>query len=1657
MWRWWLCVCLLWAACAYAQDLNGEIVSVVQVPSCSALPRDDLAVLYESEPGSGATGTDGTKCGVLGESTPVTTLTLAVQANQVASQNSLVFTVDQADNTPNQRFEQPLIVRLRSSGIVIVHPLKRNMNPVAYGEYWVESAEIDPQAFSLPDSTNYFTEYVSSVDSSVLNNVESPFEVTDNAGNVGRTGVTSVCPSRSAANQLSGAELEFYPTFPEFTDPDTGQFRSTVADPLLLFCPVLSGAGEDVEKWKAGYVDQIVAQSVLWDIAEAPRTMANVIVEVGFMVAGPNGTEVFQLVTSLNLSTLQDGADVVDPLGLVVGAMVGVETLGPLGQPMQGSILETAACVYGGDGDDPSCKNGMRTDYAQPVTGGDFDFVYTTIPWRGSDAVANKCPIPAQVCSQQLFGDEDVRSEWHYQTPLQRALGFGRGCAKNGHAADFYGSEPAAAELMCALGMQGTCAAGYQQGGASQLTSSASGATVTPCEVDVDNSIRLNDYVNNGAVASFTNAMPGDFNPINPQYAKDGNRLIEAVDGDASITYTVLLTLSATYVGDVVTVAQGEIVASGMVCGTPDNSAAGSVRVQVFNPEPDVAGSYIADATFDTSDASYEVTNVAPCTLSLEPKTTGACDIGFTFSGPIDVSLVADVTLTSTVATAGTGQYELDEASVQCVIAAEVTGDGTFGSASVHALIDRSGNLIDFDAVDCPAYYFCIFCQPDSTEGYLWCACFWGLLAASLLLLVVSCCFWGLGAFERIVTLRTQKKAVNAMKNGISLASVLAMLSLPMGALASPQGVAASTARASVLCVLASCAACALWTRARSGSAASAQGLAAVALLTVALLAPCGAGQGRITDVSSFQQYAAITDPSGTTLDPLGGTFVTTTTLELTTAVQGGISSFSYQEDFTVVPTQDDADAASAQTSGTLCASLKNATCQSTNRARVELDIDQAVLVSRLTQVEGFNNGYSTLPWSYYYNWVTEVMDSNDPGVQDVGSLLNNQGAIITGSCVLLSSASTGADTPFPQGVDLATMFADQNSNSDFLRCPANSEPPLGPLGPTAPGALQYIFVCQHACTGSANQCSTTLFLVANFQPTQPTCDLYEISSLPSLAADVELRITSPALGLNETAQVSSITTSLQGATAVSTPTGQAALQILGVSGGGGGLGPSLGEYLVTCTGDGSALSMVNAETAQGASSVPPSSLSFNPYRALGLEYDDDDATEEPSLGTCAISGGQYATNNLMPESCTIELLTGVSDAYAMMAIINATSVASIGSLAGQWGLDAQLYAHAPPQLLLGGNSAANTVNVVMASIIPRTQGGTGNFNNFFTGVPPFGRGFLDLEPFTAATIMGDMRSYQYSNDGPQGAQPAPFMPSSYRNHNRVPNIWTRVPAGGGAPLLLMEPSDRAYLIKATVTTTEGAISYRTRVPSGDIDNSRVYCTVALVEGVAIDGFVNYQVCNRLAEGAPANYRLTVTCGANSAFRPALGDFDPALPPSARMEPASVILANVAPGECRNPLSSGDIFFETLYSLESIANGTNPVRCVYDLTSEDTEVPSDMGLEKLSVQCAVSSALAAQVGNSTAGLGYGYGYAPLDYRDPLEPPDREPDQDGNGGGDSTRNITTGEMIALAVVAGGLVLLGIGIALCACVVAIRSRRLSKELNDPGKMAQKQKRE
>lgn len=1664
-------VSLALVLCAAGQNLNGEIVSVVRVPSCTLLPRDDLAVLLDSDPSQPASqGTDGTKCGALGEDSAVTTVTLAIQANQVASQDNLVFTINAPDQatgaTEKQFFQQPLILTFSSSNIVEVHPLKLNANPVAYGAYWVQSAQIYSLPFAVPEAWSYFTQRASTLGSDLEEALESPFNVVDNAGPVGRTGITSVCPSPNSP-ELAGSS-EFYPSFPEYTSQSTGQFRSITADPLLLFCPFVEGTGDVISYWEAGYMEQIVGQARIYDIGEAPRTFANVMVEAGFQVPSGNATA-FQKVTELNLSTLQDGADVLDPTGRIVGAMVNIQTVGPLGQPMQGAIWEMGSEIYGGEAEqDPSVRNGMRTDYPQPVPGGAFDPIYTTIPFRNSSALDQRCPIPAQKCSQIHFQDDGVRSEWGYIKPARRATTYGRGSDKNGQTDDFYGTEKAAAQQMCAAGMRGSGVAGYEQIGGSQLTAFGGASAVTMCEYDVDTAQTLLEYANSNDV-SFTGTMPGDFNPIQPQYAKDANRLIKAVDGNADITYTVVLSLSADFVGDVVEVADGVILASGMVCGTPDNSGAGAVRVLVLNPSSTLAGSYVATASFDADDQQdYEVSAITPCTLSLAPRERGACDIGFAFSGPIDLSLQASVTLSTTVVEAGNTDQTLATAQVECLISAEITGDSTFGASSISALIDQEGNPVEYDVTNCPAYYACVFCQPDSTAGYFWCAFVWGVIASGLLMLTVGVILVCVGTVDRYFTLSAQKKALNDAKKALSTYTVtmLMLVAMPMKVMAETEGVHAirhaSLVRFAALATLGGCAVMVLRTLPRRRNRAS-LGSAAVLVLATLFLGKCptALGQattsgGRIIDVTSYEQYTLVTDPDGVTLDPTAGNAVTTVTLELNTAVQGGLSSFSYQEDFTVVPTDDPDEADGAQTSGTLCASYTNATCQATNRATFRIDIDQAVLVARLTEVEGFNGGYSELPYSYYYNWVTEVVDSSDPDVSVVEDLVVD-GTIIAGECALLDANSYGTQSPFPNTVDFATLFENSAANADFLQCPANSEPPKGPLNQFVRGYIDYLFFCEHNCVvNSFTRCTTTLTLVANFQPTQPMCKLWAIESLPAVSADVRLSVTSPSLGLNDTARVTSFTSGLQGASAVTQPAQQAAIQIQGVSGGGGGLGPSLGEYLVTCTSDGSPLNMVPDTAVQGASTVPPSSLSFNPWRALGLEFDDDDATIEPSLGTCSIpsaNNSQYAINKLMPEPCTLEMLTGVSDPYAMMAIINATDVARIGTLAGQWGVDRTLYARAPSQLLF--QTAGDNIRVNMQEIVPRVQAGLGDFNQFFTGVPPFGRGFLDLEPLTAPLIMSAQRSYQYSSDPPNGAQPPPYMPIFYRNYNRIPNIWTRIPAGGGAPLLLMEPSARSYLLKATVTATQGAISYRNRVPNGALDNGRSSCLVYNVQSTALNGYVNYQVCNPNEQGLTANYRLTVTCGASSNFLPALGDFDPSLPPTARMAPASVVLAGVAPGECRNALTSGDIGFELLYPAQDAADGSNPAICVYDLTSEDTAVPSEMGLQRASIQCGVSAPVASQAGNNVT-LPGNYTYAPFDYRDPFDPPYYGPDEDDQGG-DSFREWSDAQKILAAVVLTAIVVCLLSCATVCCCVYCRSKQLERKLKNPQKLVQDVKKE
>ncbi len=1158
--------------------------------------------------------------------------------------------------------------------------------------------------------------------------------------------------------------------------------------------------------------------------------------------------------------------------------------------------------------------------------------------------------------------------------------------------------------------------------------------------------------------------MFADFNQFFPQYAVDADRLIVAVDGDASITASVVIKIPATFYGEKVTIATGTLVSVGMQCGTPDDSASGYVQAVVKNTGT-LAGSFIADATFDStlsaaptspfasqttnpdppadpdadtdttapddsSAATYVVTSIQPCTVSLNPQETGTCLIQFSFSGPIDSNLIAHVTLKSGTIVNGRTDKVLSKADVGCLIGAEITDGSTFGSESYSDLYDPFGH-VPYDPGDACTPYLCIFCSARDASDVFVCTFFWLIAAIVLLFFFVGTLFFLIWVYKKFFTIRLQAKAVKGLTSTSALLVLFAgqgasaaSVSRPIGAhsivLASMQPHAIDIATGVFTCatVLALGA-----FAAKNAKSIPTNALAFFAFSTAVV--SLVSAQGIITDISSYQTFSAITDANGNTLVNDGG-FVTTVTLDLSTAIQGGLSSTQFSSSITVVPNEDTGDSASPQTSGTVCTSNKNSTCQSTTPVQFTFSADQAVLNYGITPVEGFNNGYSQVPYNYYYNAVTEIVETTDVGVTSVDALTSAPDSVIgSGFCSLIASSYTGSQTPFPSPINVTAQFNDPDANMDHMRCPINAQPPMDTLNDNAPGAVEYLFSCQHFCTNPvySTNCLTTLSITANFQPMQPMCKLWSIDAEPSLSADVKMTLTNPTNSINETVTLGTVTSGLQGAVGVTTPEGLAAFQIFGVSGG-SSLGPSIGAYLVTCTSDGSDLNMVPEGMEQVGNSVPATSLSFNPYREID--------TTDTNPGTCSFTGNPYANNNLMPEPCTIERMTGESDPFAMMFIVNNTDMASIGTLAAQLGVDRTLYAKGLSQLEFVDPTAAA---IPMDSLIPLEQGGTGNFENFFTGVPLFGRGFLDLKSFTCCTVMSDQRTYQDNGFPPNGAIPPPFMPLSYKSHNRPGNIWTRTPPGGGAPLLLMEPSSRSYSIKATMTATIGAIEYRTAVPQGTIDGTLSSCRTLLGANIGVDGNINYQVCNENGQGKTANYQLSAQCGLASTFNTALGTFDQNQAPTAQVLPPSRLLEAVSPGECRNAKTDGALFFEMLASTEGVVNGTDSVFCVLSLDSEDTDVPSQMQLQSTVFQCGT------QLVNSTASTDP-YLYAPLDTTDPRPTALPTPTPSNSG-----LDLQTEEEVALIGFLTLIVLALVAIIVVACACFFRSRSLSKKLKNP----------
>jgi len=771
---------------ASGQVLNGDVRSVTTFDTCTNSPLASdpkLAQTVLSTLQNDLSGNlDKTPCGILGEDTPITAVTLFLQTNEVSGGENLVFTIPNIPNDPNgsntnsagecsgtlegtdcQILMEPLVITFETSNAVNVWNLYKTMLPIPYGMVWEQADSVQfPRDGTPATNTPYHTMASTESCSTLMNNGATleddgnPFTSTPNAGPVGKSQQRSVCPTQA---QLEGDAntLGFEGAAQFFPDYQYNQINPTCN---ILACPSADEETGDYI-WRYGYLAALEPVCSAFRIQESPRTLINVEVLLQTGTANTTLTDVGQL----TLSSLNDGGLVPDTSGTVLGALVNLETpVGFVGQPLGGGIITCGTCISPTEqGEEPGiCTYGLLSDISASDIANDGIGIETRNPWKtpeGLNAVAQGCNVPTQTCRRLLLDNEEEQGSWYYVNDSEWVRMFGTGCSKNGMSTDVFIKRPEVAELMCAGGMNGACVPGYQQ-----TTLGSDFTSITPCENFLTQAQQLFAQ-SQGAKVSFS-GVPIDYNPAEPPYWVDKTHILREPTSSGTIQEELVLYLGGNFVGEGVGVATGVLLNSTLLCAAPQNNAAGEVFALVQNTGA-TAGSFIVKTNFGTATTTNTtsgatsfssldggtvvVSDVTDCTISLEPNQIGACTIPFAYAGPIDPDLVVELSLFSGTVVSGRDQVSLGTTQVQCFITAETGGGQTFGTVDISNFVgDRDdADLSDDDSDNNDTCYFWQTwpwpnrCTPDSVIDWVARIGYWLTLlllaALGLGIMIYSC------------------------------------------------------------------------------------------------------------------------------------------------------------------------------------------------------------------------------------------------------------------------------------------------------------------------------------------------------------------------------------------------------------------------------------------------------------------------------------------------------------------------------------------------------------------------------------------------------------------------------------------------------------------------------------------------------------------------------------------------------------------------------------------------------------------------------------------------------------------------------------------------------------------------------------------------------
>lgn len=730
-------VCVLLPAPAVSQAaFGGEVLSVSTLNTCTDLPGGGTNGTVFGSDGTPPAG--GGPCSVLGTSGSFTLLELALTSEQVKGGETLTFSIpgpnvgtadlDGTDCAGTRRGSDCTVfaggnleLTIETGDFVAMYGTGPIVN-VPWATYWLQT---DPSMGSTSDCaqcppnidrfTGYFVSTPSKLGAAITPNnagtQPDPFTVTDAPANVADSLITSVCPSPTS-DQLHDA-AKFFPQFPADSDPNrTGYYSfDQSGNPEILFCPTLSGAGQDITSWQAGYMQQLYPVCTMRPLLEKARILFNA--RITATVGGDQNT-----VGVIDLSTLQDGAYVTDTTGRLLASILDIETpTGFIAPDVPGSITVCGANSATAAGSSADGTANLISDFDAVNNGAGpthaFDIAYTQNVWTSTDggreAIERNAALPNQYGRRILLQDDTVTGMWHYRNARDTSLSYGGGLNSLNQKPYLYADRADAAELICSGGMSGTGMPGYQQ---TNTTFGDRYPITTDCQLQTLMAVTEADAVDTGILGNYAFALPLDYNPAAPQYAWDNTRLLRSIPGNDGLNALVELMLPATYTGDELSFAGGEFVTNNMICSVPDNTNAGLIVVTVENTGAS-AGGYEVTATFssqmtaaptasptpspadptpatftddvDGTDTTYTVTDVQGCTMQIEAGQLGTCTVQYAYSGPLDQDLIADLTLLSTVIQSGRDQPILAYAEVGCAISYGIDVGGAFGSTSIGA------------------------------------------------------------------------------------------------------------------------------------------------------------------------------------------------------------------------------------------------------------------------------------------------------------------------------------------------------------------------------------------------------------------------------------------------------------------------------------------------------------------------------------------------------------------------------------------------------------------------------------------------------------------------------------------------------------------------------------------------------------------------------------------------------------------------------------------------------------------------------------------------------------------------------------------------------------------------------------------------------------